>query len=334
VKISASLYSSKPEDRKGLIKLLDEHGIDLFHIDSNDDLSVFEDIRAIKKLSKTPIDLHIISSNPEKFYPLIQEYKIDHVTFQYENLNGDLIVPDEIYSKLGIAICTDTPVHVFERFKSRFDFILFMATVPGQSGGRFNAKTFKKIRQFQKQYQDKRIHVDGGVDAELSFILRNMGVYVAVVGSYLFKSDSIGVPIIRLRNESTESHYLMKDFMRTEDLPVLTIKGHTFHDVLLSIEKHNLGFVVMVDEEERMAGMITNADVRRGLIKHFHRIQDLTIQDIINPHPVYIGQEKTVTELLKLIRSLNFPLLYLPVTNNERKLSGVITFNNLIKGES
>ena len=68
MKISASVYSSKSQSLPEIINDLDEHGADLFHIDCNDDLAVFDDIAEIKQLSKTPVDLHIISAEPEKFF--------------------------------------------------------------------------------------------------------------------------------------------------------------------------------------------------------------------------------------------------------------------------
>lgn len=67
MKISASVYSSKSQSLPEIVNDLDVHGADLFHIDCNDDLSVFDDIAEIKQLSKTPVDLHIISPNPKNF---------------------------------------------------------------------------------------------------------------------------------------------------------------------------------------------------------------------------------------------------------------------------
>jgi len=42
-----------------------------------------------------------------------------------------------------------------------------MATIPGESGGKFDKSNFTKIREFSQQYPEKKIHVDGGVNAEV-----------------------------------------------------------------------------------------------------------------------------------------------------------------------
>ena len=114
-----------------------------------------------------------LTENPEVYFPLIEKHNIEYVTFQYENVNGFLNIPDTISSKLGLAITSDTDVAVFDKYKNRFSFILFMATTPGKSAGVFNKLNFQKIRKFRSLYPDKNIHVDGGVDGEVSFILRN-----------------------------------------------------------------------------------------------------------------------------------------------------------------
>lgn len=86
-----------------------------------------------------------------RFYPALEKFDIDFVTFQYEDLtNKKLQIPKEFTGQLGLAITTNTDISVFEDYKEDFDFILFMATVPGQSGGKFYPINFRKIRELKK----------------------------------------------------------------------------------------------------------------------------------------------------------------------------------------
>src|SRR5690349_192038 len=123
MKISASIYSTS-RDLEQVVRELDAHRIDLFHVDCNDDPKVFDDIRRIRQWSKTPVDLHIISSAPEKYFPLLEETPVDYVTFQYEDLPGKLEVPATIKGKLGLAITAVSDIDVFDAYADRFDFIL------------------------------------------------------------------------------------------------------------------------------------------------------------------------------------------------------------------
>ena len=113
MKISASIYSDKQRPLQKVIQDLVGHQIDLLHVDCNNDISVFEDIQNIREWCDTPIDLHIITDHPEKFYPFLKECPVEYITFQYENLAGPLLIPDDITGKKGLAITTQTSVEVF-----------------------------------------------------------------------------------------------------------------------------------------------------------------------------------------------------------------------------
>lgn len=335
MKISASIYSDKKRKLPELVRELDDHQIDLFHVDCIDNFSVFEDIEAIKKISKTPIDLHIISPEPEQYFPYIQNHEVEWVTFQYEELNHRLEVPHSIDARLGLAIMSETPIDVFEEYKDRFDFILFMTTTPGKSGGIFNKSNFNKIRQFKKRFQGTRIHVDGGVNEEVSFILRNMGVTAVVTGSYLLNADYVGAALLNLKSDRVTSHYFVRDFMvGLDEVPQLPENNFSFKDVLQSIENFNLGFTTVVNKDRKLMGISTNADVRRALLRHIDNLQQIPPEACINKKPVVVHEDRNVNELLKLIRNLSFPLLYVPVVDHQHRLTGAVTFNNLIKGES
>ena len=335
MKISASIYSSKDKDLTSLIQELDAHRVNFFHIDCNEDPSVFDDIKKIREISKTPIDLHLITQYPEKYFPLIEENKIEYVTFQFEKLNNEIQIPDSILSNIGLSIVSETDVNIFEKFKDKFSFILFMATTPGESGGKFNKQNFKKINEFRNKYPGKKIHVDGGVNEELSFILRNMGVNVVVIGSYLFKNDFIGSALLQLKSDDIEGHYRVKDFMLDMDeTPILHNDKISFFDVLRSIEDYKMGFTTVVNNEGTLQGIITNADIRRCLIKHYNNIANISVDDMLNRNPAYVYDHETVTDILTYIKTLDFPILFMPVVDENKKLTGSIKFNNLIKGES
>lgn len=334
MKISASIYARPDTPLPTLIRALEAHDIDMFHVDCNDDVSVFDDIEKIRKITDKPIDLHIISNEPQRYFSLLEKTAVEYVTFQYENLTKPLEVPDTITSKLGLAITSDTAISVFENYKNRFDFILIMATTPGQSGGSFNKSNFKKIRAFAKHFPEKKIHVDGGVNAEISFILRNMGVSSVVSGSYLFKSDYLGAAMLHLKGENFDSQYQVRDFMLTNgEAPILQEKELDFLGILNAIENYKAGFVMIQNDDNQLVGIITNADIRRTLIQNIHKLNDIPIDQIVNKKPFTIQENYTVNEMLQHIKAQRFPINYAPVVDAENRVKGAVTFFNLIKGE-
>lgn len=333
MKISASIYSEKNKPLREVVSDLENHHIDLLHVDCNDDPSVFADIRQIRSWTGIPVDLHIITDRPSKYYDLLLQTPVEYVTFQYENLKEKIALPEGIGARKGLAITTPTPVEAFDDYPD-FDFILIMATVPGQSGGVFDKVNFSKIRRFQKKYPSKSIHVDGGVNGEVSFILRNMGVSSSVSGSYLFNAASIGHALMNLTKREVESYFHIRDFMiPLEECPVVEQTKMNFYSVLKQIEDGRLGFTLVLGENRHFSGIISNADVRKGLLRQIDRLDQVDVPGMLNANALSVNENQTVNEMLQLIKKSSFPIMYLPVVNDARQAVGIVTFVNLIKGE-
>jgi pentose-5-phosphate-3-epimerase len=333
MKISASIYSDKQRALQDVIGDLVDHQLDLLHVDCNDDISVFDDIKRIRAWCNLPIDLHIITDSPEKYFDLLRENPVEYITFQYEQLSGKLEIPEDILGKKGLAIITPTPISVFEEY-TNFDFILIMATIPGQSGGVFDKQNFSKIRQFRNRFPTKSIHVDGGVNGEVSFILRNMGVSSSVSGSYLFNAPSVGHALMNLTKRDIESNFKIADFMTPiEECPVVKMEDLSMARVLQTIEYGNLGFCLVVDTDDALCGLISSADIRKSLLRHLGDFNAIHPKDMINSSPICISEDSTVITLLQKIKQCTFSVMYLPVLKNGNKASGIVNFTHLIKGE-
>ena len=333
MKISASIYSDKKRPLKDVVLDLVAHQVDLLHVDCNDDVSVFEDIKKIRTWCDLPIDLHIITPYPSKYRDLIRDIPVEYVTFQYEDLQEKIEFPSNFSGKKGLAVITPTDISVFQEYED-FDFILVMATIPGQSGGVFDTFNFSKIRKFKKLYPAKSVHVDGGVNGEVSFILRNMGVSSSVSGSYLFNGPSIGHALMNLTKRNVESQFVLRDFMiPLEESPVIHLKELSFEHVLETIEKGKLGFALVVKENNEYVGLVSNADVRKSLLNSIDDLTNLNVTSMINTDSVEIQERATVNDMLQLIKKYAFPITYLPVLDEAKNAVGIVTFVNLIRGE-
>lgn len=334
MKISASVFSNPDRPLEGLVQELEACGVDYIHIDCNDDPAVGEAIGRIRQVSPLPIDLHIIAAEPEKYYGMIAEQQVDMVTLQYEDLRGRVPEMPDLGCSWGLSLVTTTEAACFDDFAERCDFVLFMTTTPGQSGGKFAPANFRRIRQFRFAHPDKRIHVDGGVNAEISFVLRNLGVFCAVSGSFLVKANSIDRAFLNLLVQKGTNHLRVRDFMaERNELPVLPQDGLELGPLLRTIEQYKKGYCLLVDDTGRLAGLSSNADIRRGLIRHVGNLDQVDVQAMVNRQPKHIHPEATVTEMLRFIKSFPFLVLYLPVVDGDGTLVGAVNFNNLILGE-
>ena len=80
--------------------------------------------RILKKyglISSTPIDLHLITAEPEKYFDRINALSIELVTLQFEDLNG-YQYKGGLTSKMGLSIVTDTPLTAIAHDFSPYDF--------------------------------------------------------------------------------------------------------------------------------------------------------------------------------------------------------------------
>lgn len=334
MKISASLYSNKDKPLQELVTELDKCHIDYFHIDCNDDESVFDDISEIRNYSSTPMDVHIISDKSESYLPLIEKTRPERVCFQYENLKSKIDLPKIDGVKWGLAITSATDVSVFEEYRNECDFVLIMTTTPGQSGGKFHKDNFQRVRKFRNQFPGKEIEVDGGVNDEVGFILRMLGVQSVVSGSYLVNHESIPEALLHLRSSVIHSDFHVKDFMIERDQAPIVSADSSLQRIVQTIENYKLGFAIVEDDEQNLVGISSNADLRKGVLNKFEDLSSLHPLDILNRKPATISEDATITEMLDFIRSKKFLISYLPVVNSDKKLTGAVSFINLIRSES
>lgn len=341
MKISASIYSNNQTPLEELVRDLDAHGIDMLHVDCADNEKVFEDISRIRKISSTPIDLHIISAEPEKYFQKIEELKIEFVSFQFENLKQIPVLPKISETKFGISITSETPLNVLVESKTlsfgeglgEVAFVMFMATVPGQSGGEFNRDSFQRVIDFKNRFPKIKVQVDGGVNDEIAYILRLLGVHTIVSGSYLMNHESLSAGMLSFHQSSKQhSRFKIIEFATpVKYLPVINRTELNFQSALETIENFGLGFALLTDDAGKLSGVITNADIRRGLLRHSADLNKVNAADIINTKPVCIRETATVADMLHLLNELNFIVLFLPVTDDKNILKGAVLLNNLIR---
>lgn len=90
----------------------------------------------------------------------------------------------------------------------------------------------------------------------------------------------------------------VKDLMRTDQLPFIKADA-SFTDLILAMSAGRLGLVI-IGGEEKVAGILTDGDLRRGLIR-FPDTSTIKIQDIFNPNPIIINENEFISEAENLM---------------------------------
>ena len=337
MKISASIYSNKDMSLKALVNELDSVKIDMLHIDFNDEKTeinkIENDIREIRKISSTPLDLHIISKNPSKYDDFIKRNKIEFVTYQLENINEEFLISEINQTSFGIAITSNTDFKLFKNYEKFCDFILLMTTTPGESGGSFNHINFKKIRDFKNLFPSKRVYVDGGVNDEIAFILRILGVSSVVSGSFLVKNN-IPKSLLKLRSSVINSKLKVKEFMISRDESPIVTFNSSLLETLVKIEDYNFGFTLVEDENKKFIGIVSMADIRKYIINNQNINLKENIKNVINKNPIVIYDDDDINKMLETTQNREFLISFIPVLNKKNRIVGCVTFFNLINSES
>ena len=158
------------------------------------------------EVSKLPLDIHLMISNPERWAPAYAELGCDSVTFHLEAATDPVGLARQIRdigSKAAIAIKPNTPFSEIEPLLTEIDMLLVMTVEPGFGGQKLIPETVAKVSQARAAVQGKNlqvaIQVDGGVTESNIGQLADAGADVFVAGSAVFNADNRNLEIAKLR---------------------------------------------------------------------------------------------------------------------------------------
>lgn len=103
--------------------------------------------------------------------------------------------------------------------------------------------------------------------------------------------------------------------------------GNLLKEVIIEITKKRLGVTVVLDDADKIAGIITDGDLRRMLEKDLYHAE-AKAKDIMTSNPKTIDSKSLAVHALDIMRNNN--ITQLVVTENNRYL-GIIHLHDLIK---
>jgi arabinose-5-phosphate isomerase len=117
---------------------------------------------------------------------------------------------------------------------------------------------------------------------------------------------------------------------KDEDNPLIN-QRRSVREALFVITDKGLGAVSVVDEHGRMAGILTDGDVRRGLEKGYGFL-DRPVEEIMTVSAKLITPEKLAAEALHVMESNKpRPITVLPVVDEEKKVVGLLHMTDLVR---
>jgi ribulose-phosphate 3-epimerase len=201
--IAASILTADFGNLQRVVRTLEKAGVDRLHLDVMDghfvpNLTFGVDVTAaLARLTKLPLDLHLMISEPSRFAAGFLRAGADSVTFHVEAPEPESLKRETLAAvrgagrAAGLAISPGTPVSALDPYRSLLDIVLVMTVVPGAGGQRFMHAEAGKIADactwLASAPGRREVHVDGGVNRDTAMMVGGLGAGVLVIGSALFQ---------------------------------------------------------------------------------------------------------------------------------------------------
>ena len=197
--LAPSLLSADFSNLEKAVKQIEEGDGAAVHIDVMDGQFVPEItygepvVRSIRRLTKLPFDIHLMTEHPERQIELFAAAGADWITFHYEatpHAHRMIQMIHELGKKAGVAVCPGTPVSVLSEILPCADIILVMTVNPGWGGQKIIPSCVAKIAALKKLREENNysylISCDGGINSDTLNDVLSAGVDIVVSGSSFF----------------------------------------------------------------------------------------------------------------------------------------------------
>jgi len=202
------------------IRLTEESGVDMIHIDVMDGVYVPNItvgpliVEAVKKVTRLPLDVHLMIVNPERYIEDFIKAGANILTVHLEasrHLHRTVWQIKEKGIKAGISLNPATPLNSVEEIIQDIDLLLIMSVNPGFGGQQFILSSIDKINRAKKMILSRGskalLEVDGGVKLENVKDIVNAGADILVIGSAFFGERDYKKFVDKLKKQLSEKIY-------------------------------------------------------------------------------------------------------------------------------
>jgi len=153
--------------------------------------------------------------------------------------------------------------------------------------------------------------------------------------------DAIAISLLKLRGFREEQFAMrhpggslgkrlltkVSDIMITETLPI-SHEGDSFKEALATMTKGRQGVTIIIDEDSKCIGILTDGDLRRAFEK-YDKVSEIKLENIYVRNPKTISPEALATEALKKMQDKKITSLV--VSDQENKVVGLIHIHHLLE---
>jgi ribulose-phosphate 3-epimerase len=194
------------------VRALERAGADWVHVDVMDgrfvpNLTIGPPVvRALRKVTKLPLDVHLMIVEPERYVEEFAEAGADHLLVHVEtspHLHRTLQKIRSLGKRAGVVLNPHTPEDSLRYVLPELDVILVMSVNPGFGGQAFIPSVLPKVaalrRMIDEGGHDIDLEIDGGINEATAAQALAAGARVLVAGTAVFGRPDYAAAINALR---------------------------------------------------------------------------------------------------------------------------------------
>ncbi|MBE6569894.1 MAG: ribulose-phosphate 3-epimerase [Ruminococcaceae bacterium] len=193
----------------------EQAGADWLHCDVMDGVYVpnisfgFDIIKKIHTVTNLPLDVHMMTSVPEKYLQELKDAGAFSVTLHNDVMETDKLVKtlDEIKSlgmKAAVSLKPKVPAEAVEALIPLCSMVLVMTVEPGFGGQKFMEDMLPKIDSIRNMAEKTNpmldIQVDGGIGSATIGACAKAGANVFVVGTASFRAPDMKAALSEMKS--------------------------------------------------------------------------------------------------------------------------------------
>ena len=215
IKIAPSILSADFSKLAEDIKVVEEAGCDLLHIDVMDGHFVPNItlgppiVKSLKGKTTMPFDVHLMIENPDKYISDFIDAGADIITVHSEaciHLHRTIQNIKALGVKAAVSLNPATSLTDIEYVLEDLDMVLIMTVNPGFGGQSFIPNMLTKIKELKKMIDEKNLNVDvqvdGGIGPDNIHLVTEAGANIIVAGSAIFNSKNIKATVAQMRQNA------------------------------------------------------------------------------------------------------------------------------------
>jgi ribulose-phosphate 3-epimerase len=160
-------------------------------------------VEALRKVTKLPLDCHLMVNDPEKMVPWFADAGADSITIHAEATEDLPALIRLIHAsgkngkqiRAGVSLRPNTGLEALEPVLADIDMVLLMSVHPGFGGQKFMPEALVRARTLRDRCDalglTTDIEMDGGIGASNVESVRDAGVNAFVIGTAIFRAPDV-----------------------------------------------------------------------------------------------------------------------------------------------